>query len=410
MNYVILDFQHFVPPFIVDIAEEAARRGHKLWFLSAGITRRNGEYDRMSKIANMVEISGFRVVCELLRRPAFLFQKAFRQEFSHAKKQGVLTRAFLKNYFKQGLVSNALYACARRILASHKDEPRVVLASWFHVEAFAAAMLKEKDPGIVTASLAHSFEVNPDRNRYVCYMQNAYRHRYIDKILFISETVRAMYRRKLREDLGLEDEHTCVAYLGSHNDGALNPPGEGKAILTCSNCVPLKRLDLLMACYEKGLLPEDVSWTHFGDGPEYERLTRAAASVMQQRPGVSIRFAGRVSNAELLDNYAHEHVDLFLNVSTVEGLPVSIMEALSFGVPVAATDVGGTAEILDDGCGFLLPADLTPEQLAECVLAFFALPADRAEAMRAHARERWAERFDAGRNIPRLLDAIESVQ
>ena len=45
-----------------------------------------------------------------------------------------------------------------------------------------------------------------------------------------------------------------------------------------------------------------------------------------------------------LGNYLH--IDLFINTSSSEGVPVSIMEALSVGIPIIATDVGGTKEIV----------------------------------------------------------------
>ncbi|NCO54621.1 MAG: glycosyltransferase, partial [Bacteroidetes bacterium] len=47
-------------------------------------------------------------------------------------------------------------------------------------------------------------------------------------------------------------------------------------------------------------------------------------------------------------------VDLFINVSESEGIPVSIMEALSAGIPVIATNVGGTNEIVNNDVGFLI--------------------------------------------------------
>ena len=46
--------------------------------------------------------------------------------------------------------------------------------------------------------------------------------------------------------------------------------------------------------------------------------------------------------------------DLFMNVSSSEGLPVSIMEAFSFGIPALVTAVGGNPEIVQEGAGILL--------------------------------------------------------
>ncbi len=57
---------------------------------------------------------------------------------------------------------------------------------------------------------------------------------------------------------------------------------------------------------------------------------------------------GLVPYASLYLNYA----DLFILPSNYEGLPMSIIEALSFNKPVVASNVGGISELLDGGNGF----------------------------------------------------------
>ncbi|NJK95527.1 MAG: glycosyltransferase [Bacteroidales bacterium] len=54
---------------------------------------------------------------------------------------------------------------------------------------------------------------------------------------------------------------------------------------------------------------------------------------------------------------------MFLNTSLSEGVPVSVMEALSFGLPVIATDVGGTGELINDEVGMLINPEISPALL-----------------------------------------------
>ena len=59
----------------------------------------------------------------------------------------------------------------------------------------------------------------------------------------------------------------------------------------------------------------------------------------------NIRFIGWIDDV----NEIFSMIDLFVLPSLSESLPVSIIEAMSFGIPVVATDVGGVPEIVADG-------------------------------------------------------------
>ncbi len=129
-------------------------------------------------------------------------------------------------------------------------------------------------------------------------------------------------------------------------------------IVTCSNMIPLKRIHLIIEALS--LIDFQVHWTHIGDGPLYSSLTSQAKSLPSH---ICYQFLGQIDNKQVRRYYEKHDVNLFINVSSTEGVPVSIMEALSFGIPVLATDVGGTSELVTDR-RFLLKPHISPRQLA----------------------------------------------
>jgi glycosyltransferase involved in cell wall biosynthesis len=97
--------------------------------------------------------------------------------------------------------------------------------------------------------------------------------------------------------------------------------------------------------------------------------------------------------------------DIFVLASWNEGLPVTVMEALTLGIPVVATAVGGTPEILTSGVEGLLVPPGRPDELAKAIDALAGDP-DRRREM-AEAAVRRAPTFDI-RAATRTLEAIYS--
>ena len=67
----------------------------------------------------------------------------------------------------------------------------------------------------------------------------------------------------------------------------------------------------------------------------------------------------------------NNHFDVFINLSKFEGLPVSIIEAISFGVPVFATDAGGSREAVNYRTCKLFKNNFKTEDLSESLNNFF---------------------------------------
>jgi glycosyltransferase involved in cell wall biosynthesis len=135
-------------------------------------------------------------------------------------------------------------------------------------------------------------------------------------------------------------------------------------MVSCSNLVELKRINLIIKALS--LISFRVKWTHFGDGPLREELHSLCETLP---PNIEANWMGHQSNELVISYYKENYIDLFINVSSSEGIPVSIMEAMSFGIPAMATNVGGVSELVNASNGILLQAGLDENMLANSIIS-----------------------------------------
>jgi glycosyltransferase involved in cell wall biosynthesis len=146
-----------------------------------------------------------------------------------------------------------------------------------------------------------------------------------------------------------------------------------------------------------------------------EEFIRAIGLVHQQRPDVHAVIVGEVVLDETLQRLVRElgleshltllgrrsdmpavyaGLDLFVLSSHDEGMSNAILEAMAMTKPVVATDVGGTAEVVQQGRSGLLVPPKDPTALATAILEVLAQPS-RAQAMGQLGRQIVEERFSA---------------
>jgi len=127
-----------------------------------------------------------------------------------------------------------------------------------------------------------------------------------------------------------------------------------------------------------------------GSGPLRGELERLAVSLGCAE---AVRFTGRLENEQLPDLY--RSADLMLNPSTVDNMPISVLEAMASGVPVVSTDVGGVPFLVEDGVTALLVPPRSPEAMAAAALRALGEPALaarlRAAGIAAVRRYAWTQ-------------------
>ena len=277
-----------------------------------------------------------------------------------------------------------------------KYDETVFYSYWFYDTAYAAVKLRDKCGSKSKAAIcrAHRYDLYHEQSKVGYIPLRRYILSGIDKV-YPCSLDGSNYLKKLYPEYAGKIE---TAYLGTKDHGIAPPSLTGEFhIVSCCHISPVKRVDMLAnALYmlkDSGL---KLKWTHFGGGDGFEDLKKYAG---ENLGFMEYEFPGEVKNDKLMDYYKNTHTDCFVNTSSSEGLPVSIMEACSFGIPVIATDVGGTSEIVRDGeNGFIIGSDFTLEELAGKIKLLCTMPESGISKMRTCSRNIWLENFSCDNN------------
>lgn len=194
-----------------------------------------------------------------------------------------------------------------------------------------------------------------------------------------------------------------LSKLGVCSEG-LNPFNDSCIfkIVSCSNIISLKRVNLIVEVLSH--LQVKTEWTHFGDG---DMKTEIQEKVKLLSDNVSVELMGQKKNSEILKFYKENPIDLFITFSKIEGgVPVSIMEAISFGIPCVGFDIGGVNEIVNSQTGFLLKNDFSLKDIAALLEKYFTSDERSKLKLRESAREYWKENYNAEKNYTEFISVL----
>lgn len=195
---------------------------------------------------------------------------------------------------------------------------------------------------------------------------------------------------------------TRVFRLGSKDIGiARRSADEWIRILSCSTVYPLKRVDLILKSVIELSKNRNVKWTHLGGGVDFYLLKTEANKAVSEH--LQIDLLGQKTFTEVFDYYKTNPFDVFINLSTNEGVPVSIMEAASCDVPIVATNVGCTSEIVNSKTGELISADPSPEEVAKAIIKVL----DNRDTY--YPRQYWKRFYKAEKNYESFADFLVSL-
>nr|WP_254259668.1 glycosyltransferase [Leucobacter chinensis] len=306
-------------------------------------------------------------------------------------------------------LSSALFYSAFTANLANALQPETrytIYAYWFHTQASVGKHI-HAEYGYPFISRGHRGDIY-DHQSPINYLPGRTEIlRSLDHLYAVSD----QGRDYLRSRYPSYAERIDTARLGvSAARNAGNPSLKPHKVVSCSRVVPVKRLPLLIdAVAELQARGIELHWVHLGGGsPEAtEELSRYAERHLTPD---SYTLAGDLSNTELRDWYASNPATVFVNVSASEGVPVSIMEALAQGLPVIATDVGGTSELIKTETGMfggLLTANPTASEVADRIEALFSLTDDAFTAAVQGSVSHWQGAWSSDTNFRAFAALLE---
>lgn len=318
----------------------------------------------------------------------------------HPKTIGVLTREFFRNKVYQSVtkfkawgssgryINNCLYNSKLRKIMRGLTKDDVCYFYWGIGQNLLSLVLKRKvhlvsrfhgqwDLWEESYGGFHSLRTEVANN--------------LDKAVFIAKKGEAYFKERY------PNTPTVVFPLGTRDNGEqVDNPNDGVVrVMSCSSIYPLKRVPLIFEALNS-LVDYRIEWTHIGDGKDFELLKEKVK--LEKKEHLKVNLPGRLKNVEVLEFYKTHHCDMFVNMSTSEGVPVAIMEAMSFNIPILATDVGCTCEEVVPQVGELLSPNPSIEEITSKMRTLL--------SSNYTPRDYWKDHYSAEKNYSEFAEML----
>lgn len=186
---------------------------------------------------------------------------------------------------------------------------------------------------------------------------------------------------------GFTDKGIKVIYNGiCLPESLIQHANERMTVGSAGRLFPVKDYSLMVEIAKLMVAQSDmVDFALAGDGPERHRIEENI-----RKAGLHGRFKllGHLDDMDMF----YKSLDIYINTSVHEGIPMSVLEAMSYGLPVVVPKVGGFSEIVEEGiCGYLID-DRDPSEFSDRCVGLLADPEKR-EQMSKAARQRVIDHF-----------------
>lgn len=279
----------------------------------------------------------------------------------------------------------------------------ILYAYWADNLATTACIISQRYHKAPIVTRGHGYEVFEEQTKDGIIPFRGFQYRRLTKIY--TDSRRGMMHLNSNKHHARYQSKNACSYVGTADRGeGVFLPEAVFSIVSCSYIRDIKRLHLMADILKHVSFP--LVWHVLGAGEDLERVKQTTQDLPSH---IKVIFYGELSNEAILEFYKQTTLNLFVSLSRSEGLPVSMMEALSFGIPIMSTDVGGCHEICNELTGFLIEKDFNPETIA-AKLTEFKSSNKNTQNFRQQCRNFWLENFNAQSNYKKFAQEIAQLK
>lgn len=322
--------------------------------------------------------------------------------------------ARIKDSFRFYVQSEKYFAGLKRDNLIDENGEGIIYCYWYNFTPLAIINHKEfRNYHVLTRT--HGYELYDIRNEFERQPFKMIMDKSLEKVVFACEYAKDYYLNRY----DLEDsEKYPVCPLGTLDNNVIkrsisfisadelrNNNSKEYIVVSCSDLVPLKRVDLIVQGLSKveGI---NVRWVHFGSGIEEKKVKKLVKELIDSKNNINVEFKGRVKNKVLHDFYNANQVGLFITTTYSEGgNPVSIMEAMSYGIPIVATKVCNIPKMIDEN-GIILSENPNGDEIATAIKSVLLATEEENAKMRLRSRKIWEEKYNSDVNSERFIENV----
>jgi glycosyltransferase involved in cell wall biosynthesis len=334
--------------------------------------------DKIKKSNKLVWIFNINFFKDIIKKPWVLFKKQKLKESIAFFGAADIIKKILVNYIKTSRIDIINLLC---------------YSFWNDHSTYGLSLIKKHYfPNLKIISRAHGFDLYEERrDGYIPAIKETLK--WLDRLYlaceyskkYIEEKYPAYKEKFYVSQIGIKDHEIITC---SSNDGSIR-------IVSCSAINNIKRVDLIFSGLKVFALENkdiNIEWHHLGDGEERNNLEE---KIKQKPNNLKIFIHGNLTNDEVFLFYQKNKLDIFITTSSSEGgSPISLKEALSCGIPIIGTNVGGISEIVNSKTGFLLSKDPAPQEICHAISSLLS-DKEKYQTIRNNCRKLFKEQFDS---------------